>query len=532
MKRRDFLRLVGVGGAVLTTAGGSSLLLHSCDDNVSVNGMGPDLDPRNPEGFVNRLFVPGDEGLLGYLEPDSPFDITAREVSTTLLPNKETTSWLYEVNHGGKTYLNPIIRINKGQELNVTLMNQLSEETIIHWHGLHVPHVSDGHPINAIRPGEVYQYSFSVPNRAATYFYHPHPDRLVGKQVYFGLGSLFIVDDEDEINLRDSLDLDFGETDIPLIIQDRNFDDDGNLVFDINPMIQTIGALGDTILVNRTVKPFFDAGTRIYRFRVLNESNSRTYKLAFMKESEKLPFYVIGNDGGLLDKPYHAEEVFVGVAERVDILLDLTDFQVGDEIYLKSLFFDPMDPMVGDMEFNQVSTLMNGEEFYVLKINVSNATNYDRQIPQHLSDIVPIDTGGADDRFISLPNPIEGVWFINNSRYNPGEVPISVNRNTVEVWRINNAPLAMPHPIHIHAFQFQVLERMNSPQQVSELAIDNKGRLPTDLGWKDTVLIWPGETVTYAIDFSLDFPGEQLYLFHCHNLEHEDQGMMINYSII
>ena len=90
----------------------------------------------------------------------------------------------------------------------------------------------------------------------------------------------------------------------------------------------------------------------------------------------------------------------------------------------------------------------------------------------------------------------------------------------------------MPHPIHIHAFQFQVLERLNSPQQVSSLAIDVKGRLPTDMGWKDTVLIWPGETLTYAIDFSLDFPGEQLYLFHCHNLEHEDQGMMINYSVI
>jgi blue copper oxidase len=184
------------------------------------------------------------------------------------------------------------------------------------------------------------------------------------------------------------------------------------------------------------------------------------------------------------------------------------------------------------MEFNQASTLMNGEEFYLLKINVSNATNYDRQVPQQLSEIIPINTNGAGERFVSLPNPIEGVWFINNSRFNPDEVPISVNRNTVKVWRINNSPGAMPHPIHIHAFQFQVLERMNSPQQVSDLAIDEKGRLPTDIGWKDTILIWPGETVTYAIDFSLDFPEEQLYLFHCHNLEHEDQGMMINYSVV
>lgn len=114
MKRRDFLKLVGFGGAMLATAGGSSVLLHSCDDNVSVSDMGPDLDPRNPDGFVNRLFVPGDEALLGYLETDSPFDITAREILTTLLPNKTTTSWLYEVNHGGKTYLNPIIKYKYG----------------------------------------------------------------------------------------------------------------------------------------------------------------------------------------------------------------------------------------------------------------------------------------------------------------------------------------------------------------------------------------------------------------------------------
>ena len=191
-----------------------------------------------------------------------------------------------------------------------------------------------------------------------------------------------------------------------------------------------------------------------------------------------------------------------------------------------------MDPALVDLDFNQPSTLMNGEEFFILKFNIANEISYDRQIPGILSGIIPIDTTGAGERLISLPNPIEGTWFINNFRFNPEEVPITVDRDTTEIWTIQNAPLAMPHPIHIHAFQFQILERINSPQQVSDMAIDAQGRMPTDMGWKDVVLVWPEETVKYAIRFDLDFPGEQLYLFHCHNLEHEDQGMMINYSVV
>ena len=90
----------------------------------------------------------------------------------------------------------------------------------------------------------------------------------------------------------------------------------------------------------------------------------------------------------------------------------------------------------------------------------------------------------------------------------------------------------MPHPMHLHGFRFRVLERRNSPDQVIETAVDEQGRIATDLGWKDTVLVWPGETVSIAIEFSHDFDGEQLYLFHCHILEHEDAGMMLNLKIV
>lgn len=533
MRRRDFLKLIGIGGTVLTTTGVSGLLLNSCDDGYSGGGgNGTDFDPRSSEGFVNQLLVPGDDGLYGFFEPRSPFEIISTEITAEILPGKPTNFWVYEVNQGERAYLNPIFRLRTGDSFSPTLINDLSEETIIHWHGFEVESINDGHPNNAIAPGNSYPYNFTNINRAATYFYHPHPDQLTGKQSYFGLSSFFIVDDDEEINFRESLDLNLGETDIPLLIQDKIFDSEGNLVYDLNPMIETMGLLGDVILVNRTVKPFLDVGTRIYRFRVINASNSRTYKLAFLKGDEKLPFYIIGNDGGLLDKPYQLTEAFIGIAEKIDILFDFRNLQLGDEVFLKSLSFDPMDAFIDAMEFNQSSTLLNGEEFFILKFNLTDDVFYDLQVPETLSNITPIDTSGANERFIGLPNPIEGVWFINNFRFNPNEVPLSVNRDTVEIWTINNGPLALPHPMHIHAFQFQVLERQNSPEQISSLAIDDKGRLPTDKGWKDTVLVWPGETVIYAIDFAMDFPGQQLYLFHCHNLEHEDQGMMINYVVI
>jgi blue copper oxidase len=114
------------------------------------------------------------------------------------------------------------------------------------------------------------------------------------------------------------------------------------------------------------------------------------------------------------------------------------------------------------------------------------------------------------------------------------EIAFEVKRGSVEVWSISNPAIGMPHPMHMHGFSFQVLDRTNSPKQVADLSRFGKfgkGRIATDLGWKDTVLVWPGEIVRIAIDFSHDFVGDQIYLFHCHNLEHEDGGMMINFRV-
>jgi FtsP/CotA-like multicopper oxidase with cupredoxin domain len=230
------------------------------------------------------------------------------------------------VESGGKTYLNPTIRARNGANVRIRLANGLGEETIVHWHGLHVDWRNDGHPIDAVGPGQSYDYDFTLRNRAATYWYHPHPHGRTGPQAYRGLAGLLIVEDEAEARLSQALDLEFGVSDVPLVIQDKRFDDRGQLVYLTGgPMEQFMGFFGDTVAVNLTVNPSLDVASRVYRFRLLNGSNARTYRLAFRRGNEGLPFSLIGTDGGFLAAPRRVEEIFLSPAERADVLLDLRE---------------------------------------------------------------------------------------------------------------------------------------------------------------------------------------------------------------
>jgi len=176
------------------------------------------------------------------------------------------------------------------------------------------------------------------------------------------------------------------------------------------------------------------------------------------------------------------------------------------------------------------ASLANGHAFNIMKLAVTHPTGAAQRLPARLSQVLPIKTAGAAVRTINL-EMAQMRWLINGNTYQMDAFPIEVKRNTVEIWEIHNAEHSMPHPMHLHGFQFQVQSRQNSPAQLRALASHGNGRTVSDLGWKDTVLVWPGETVRIAIDFSHDFGGDQAYVFHCHNLEHEDGGMMVNFRV-
>jgi len=523
--------------------------------------------PFTPDAaFPNRLHVPGAQGLYGVHDVAGAFTLAAKSVKQEIIPGKSATLLAYEVESQGRRLLNPLIRLRSGGKINAKLWNGIDETSIIHWHGLRVDSNNDGHPHYSVAAGATYEYNFSVPNRAATYWYHPHPHHLTGKQVYLGLGGLFIVEDDEELALQKALDLKLGVTDIPLVLHDRHIDEQGQLVFAPTDDEKADGVLGSQVLVNWTPRPYFEASTRIYRFRLLNASNARLYKLAFRNGGQLLDFQLIGNDGGLIDNPRKIREVFLSPAERVDLLLDLRNVRVGEAITLTSVAFDPMEhedgrpamekpgetakpadsgthgvhgndanqdtgaaPLTPD---TQVKSNIPGigMAMELLRIHVRRQEGYDRAVPETLSRITPIAANCASPRVIYLDH-VKMVWRINGETYQPEKTPITVKRSATEVWNIRNAETSMPHPFHIHGFQFQILERIGSPGQQKKLALNDKGLAASDLGWKDTVLVWPGETVCVVIDFAHPFNGDQVYMIHCHNLEHEDQGMMLNMKV-
>src|SRR5215210_5619339 len=303
------------------------------------------LSPTNLENFKTPLRLPSDAEVMGMLDAsDAPVHITAQQENVEILPGKSTKLSAYHAERGGKIYVNPTFRVRTGAQFSAEFANDLDEETTVHWHGLHVDWQMDGHPFRPVAPGSIYRYAFPVQDRGGTYWYHPHPHGGTARQTYSGLAGFFLVEDEDQQSLDEALDLRLGETDIPLLIQDKVLDEGGNFLYELDTMPMEMGYEGDVVLVNLTPTPYQEVSTRIYRFRLLNGSNARTYRIAFSTagEEELLPYQVIGTDGGLLDRPREVSEVFLSPAERVDVLLDLSNFEVGEEIVLRSLPFDPM----------------------------------------------------------------------------------------------------------------------------------------------------------------------------------------------
>ena len=440
------------------------------------------------------------------------------------------------------SYLGPIIHARQGQKMRIHFTNNLSEKSIVHWHGLRVPDSADGHPRFAVGTGETYTYDFEVLNRAGTYWFHPHPHGRTGSQVYRGLAGLFLVSDSE----TDRLALPDGDFDLPLVIQDRIFDANNQLVYAAGAMPeQMMGFLGDQILVNGKPDYGLSVSTRPYRLRLLNGSNSRIYKLAW---NDRTPLMVIGTDGGLLETPVRREYVMLAPAERLELWADFSHYPVGTELVLQSLPFAGQEVggmgrgMMGRGMMGSSATLEQGAGFPVLSVRVERSETAALTLPDRLSTISrydpaeAINANSARDFSLAMQHMI---WTINGRTFQMSEVAANeiVRLGTLELWELINETstrgmmgggmgMQLPHPIHIHGLQFQILNR-----QVSSTLADTWQTVSggfVDEGWKDTVLLMPGERVSVLLKFE-DYTG--LYLYHCHNLEHEDMGMMRNYEI-
>jgi suppressor of ftsI/bilirubin oxidase len=505
------------------------------------------------------LLIPRDRGFLGRLALDErTLSLRAAPIPAgAALPQGLTQAYFASVD--GRDFVNPTLVLRRGQRVRIDLANALGDPTIVHWHGLAVDTRDDGGGTVLAAPGATYGYDFALRNRASLYWYHPHPHGLTAGQAYRGLFGMIEVSDDDEDRLRAALDLVPGRSEIPLLLQDRRAGSD----YGASDMDKMHGFLGDRVLINGTSCPQLALATRIYRFRVLNASNARTYRLGWRTSDGKpFPFTLIGNDGGLLPAPRPCAEAFIASAERLDMLLDLSDLAAGDALVLETRSFDPMHmemaaspaggapaSATGAVDHAAMGHVMppapgsagaehaahggafpEGAVRALLAARVSEKIAYGARVPARLSSLPAIDTAGASERPLRL-GFAKGRWRINDRVFAMGETPIEVKRNSVEIWLIRNYFNSMPHAMHLHGFAFEVLARETSPDALAALKIDDHGLFATDDGRKDTVLVWPGESVRIAVDFTCPFPGDQTYMFHCHNLEHEDGGMMLGVKV-
>jgi len=514
--RRQFLKLASCGTLGLMTGGLFPLSSESATK-------------KTREAISSAGFKPGLD-----------ISLTAKPDEISIFPGEPTRIWRYSaiVHQGNEnsvmelsdSYLGPIIKVNRGEKIRIRFNNSIPEESIVHWHGLHVPAIMDGHPRYVIPQGQSYLYEFEVKNRAGTYWYHPHPHGRTGPQVYRGLAGLFLVSDEEEqaVGLPDE------EYDVPLVLQDRMFDPDNQLIYTSgHRMEQMTGFLGDWIMVNGMPDFTLPVSTCAYRIRLLNGSNSRIYKLAW---KDGRPLTIIGTDGGLLERPVYRQYAFLSPGERLEIWTDFSDSPVGFETSIISLPFEAGGMGGGRMgrgmmmggRMGQNLSLPNGAGFSVFKIKVTENVLKQQALPEELSEIRPL----PQDEVENIYNPRQFYltmrhmqWSINGRIFQMEDVADDeiVQLGSKEIWQFNNTGggmmhmMNMPHPIHLHGKQFRVIERAG---------VMHEGYV--DEGWKDTVLLMPGERIKILVDFD-DYPG--LFLYHCHNLEHEDMGMMRNYFV-
>ncbi len=409
----------------------------------------------------------------------------------------------------GGNYPSPTLRARRGDVFELRLENRLAEPTNIHWHGLAAPAEADGYPTDLVTPGGARQYRFQITDRASTYWYHPHPDGRTAAQVYGGMAGFFIVEDDADRGLR----LPSGDQDVPLLLQDRRRTTDNSFAYAPTPMDLMSGYLGNTVLVNGTPDAELSVAATRYRFRLLNGSNARIFRVAF---GDNRSFDVIAGDGGLLERPATTNALFLGPGERAEILVDFSRDPLGATVPMISAAFTVPGGGMG-MGMGGSS---QGASASLLRLVVGRAGPAPVALPARLASIDRLDPTRAQvqRRFVMnmrMP-PFAGAFTINDRSFDSARVDVRVERGVLELWEIVNVSTE-PHPFHVHATQFQVLSRSSGALS------------PHELGLKDTVLVWPGETVRIAIRFDAH---AGLYVLHCHNLEHEDAGMMLNLEVL
>jgi spore coat protein A len=445
--------------------------------------------------------------------------------------------------------------------------------TVVHLHGSRTGGGNDGWPENAVLPGNAQLSEYPNDQNATALWYHDHAMAITALNVMTGLAGMYLIRDAEE----DALRLPRGDHEVPLIIADRNLDVDvgGNLTGQLLHKVSllpdqlekvALPFLGPFTTVNGVIWPHFDVDARWYRFRVLNASNSRFYALALHDENGATvagALRQIGSDGGLLPEPLALDEVTLAPAERADVLVDFSAFQGRSLTLVNTLPNPPLDPGTGmpnpDIMQFRVRSLPGHDSFRLpVKLSPSFVRLSHDTVPEHahrwlvlvlpdrkhpeMWEMVEIDQpppGLPIDGIVQVTMANGAVKTLKRVSRDFKDAPnFYVDYNGWEQWSILNvSPVA--HPIHIHLIQFQALSRDNyditgfdPAKGGTKTPLIRKGALPVDpneQGWKDVIRVGGGQLVHVAGQFG---GANGRYVYHCHILEHEDEGMMRTFVVM
>lgn len=498
LKRRDFIRTLSAGtaGALLPM----SALSQSSQNELII----PPLLEGEPRAGARHFSLRAQTGVTQFLSG----------------LNTPTAGF-------NGDFLGPTLRFREGSDVSISVDNQLGEPTTVHWHGLHVPANLDGGPAQIIESGNTWNAQFQIMQNAGTFWYHSHLMSQTGEQVYRGLSGMIIIDDETSAAL--DLPSNYGVDDIPLIVQDRRFNEDGSFRYvEMHRDVMT-GVFGDRILVNGTSSPVFVPQSTKVRFRILNAANARSFNFAFEDARE---FDVVSCDGGFLERAVKLRAIELAPAERAEIVVDFSD---GAPVDLLSLPIESSSPYapVGMMRIMQA---MNEEAMTVMSVRPQSRLETSTVPPRvltNLSSIAPSEAARVRRFVLAMPMGMGmmrrggggggrmvmgGEFTINGQSMDMAVINERVPVGDTEIWEIQNDSMMM-HPFHIHHGQFQILDR------------DGVAPAAHEAGFKDTLRVGPGQTARFIMRFENFSDSEAAYMYHCHILEHEDNGMMGQFTV-
>ncbi|MEV2255303.1 multicopper oxidase domain-containing protein [Streptomyces sp. NPDC050147] len=492
--RRRFLKIAGVTVVVGGSGWGANWLSVYSDHQISNVGK---------LKFRNRLRVPELLDPKPSGDGRKQYTLKLAEGTSELLPGKKTKTW-----GANGPYLAPTIRARRGDKVSMTVHNGLPDATTLHWHGMHLPPAMDGGPHQMIERDGTWKPQWTVHQPACTLWYHPHPHGSTAGHVYRGIAGMIILDDEHSTGAP--LPSRYGVDDLPLVIQDKNFHDDGSLDFGESSFFDTIagmdplGILGDTIIVNGTYDPYFHVTTTRVRLRLLNGSNARVYQLGFPDERT---FHLVAAENGLLPRPRPLTRLQLGPGERAEIVVEC---KPGEQAVLRS--FAP------DLGIGFPTDRFHGgdDTFDILALRAAKTLRPSPALPTRFAGApapikVPNDAKVRKFHFVGTQ--------INGKSMDINRVDEVVAAGATEIWEIDRGDGTL-HSFHVHGATFNVLD------------VDGEQPPEEARGPKDTVYLPESGKVRLAVRFDTLTDDRVPYMYHCHVLRHEDDGMMGQFLVV